>query len=398
MDRFLETAGLASVGGWFRRRGKAMHVEVGTPCPNCGAPLQGPYCYSCGQSGEDLHRSVWKLIAESLEGFFHADGRLWKTAPRLLFKPGPLTRDYLDGKRAPQIPPFRMFLVLLLIVFFAGHLATSQQKAHEDAKPKARPTATLDEIKGQREGIAEGEKELRENVGAAAGDAYHKRMKPLDDRLAAQEKQLASGHVSTRLPIDAKPGVPVPPKPGEPAKPGAQVMEENIGGLKELDIGDDFRVNIDGDEKHVSPAEHWLETRIKAIRANPDRFALVLEIWAHRVAILALPVSAFLLTMLFVFNRRFFVFDHLVFSMHSLSFQLILLTAIFLLSMLVGPAAWWLVLLSPIHLYKHMRGTYQTSWFGTVLRMAFLWVGTLIGFSLLAALWIVLGANDMAPH
>lgn len=384
MDRFLETAGLASVGGWFRRRGKKLHIEPGQPCANCATPMQGPFCYSCGQSAEDLHRSVWKLIGESIEGFFHADGRLWKTLPHLLLKPGRLTRDYLDGKRAPQIPPFRMFLVILLIVFFAGHLATSQ-KGHEEGAPRsilAGPALT-DAAKRERAAtLREAEAELRAEVGPAAAEAFSRQVEPL-------KKQLE---------VAGRPGVPVPPKPGDPVKPGAQVMQENIGGLQKLEIGDDFKVNLDGDKSSETAAEHWLRTRIQAIRADPDRFALILEIWAHRVAILALPVSALLLTLLFILNRRFYVFDHLLFSMHSLSFQLLLLTTIFLLSMLVGPAAWWLVLLAPIHLYKHMRGTYQTSRFGTVLRMSFLWIGTLIGFSLLAVLWVLLGANAMAPH
>lgn len=99
-----------------------------------------------------------------------------------------------------------------------------------------------------------------------------------------------------------------------------------------------------------------------------------------------------------MFNRRFYVFDHLLFSMHSLSFQLILLTTIFLLSLVVGPAAWWLILLAPIHLYKHMRGVYATSRFGTLVRMILLWIGTFFGFGLLAVLWFVLGANAMAGH
>jgi hypothetical protein len=271
-----------------------------------------------------------------------------------------------------------MFLVLLLIVFFAGHLATSQRGHAESASHK--PAVTEAEKRERAAALREAEAELRAEVGPGAAEAFARQVEPLKKRLG----------------VEQPPGVPSPPKPGEAPKPGAQVMTENIGGLKDLPVG--TQVNLDGDDKTQTAAEHWLETRIKAIRENPDRFALILEIWAHRVAILALPVSALLLTLLFVFNRRFYVFDHLLFSMHSLSFQLILLTTIFLLSMLVGPTAWWLILLSPIHLYKHMRGVYATSRFGTLVRMGFLWIGTLIGFSLLAVLWVVLGANAMAGH
>jgi hypothetical protein len=363
VDRILETAGLASVGGWLRRRGKHAHFEPGAPCPNCATPLQGPWCYACGQSGEDFHRSVFKLIAEAFEGLFHADGRLWRTLPALLVRPGKLTRAYLDGRRAPQVPPFRMFLVLLLLVFFAGHLATSRGSHEEAAKPHA-PTA--EDLKERREKLAEARAELAREIGPEAARKFDQAVEPL----AAA---------------------------GEAAAPAEKGAESGVL-IKDGGVSIDGR-KLDFDDKpNDGPDERWLKTRIRAIRANPERFALILEIWAHRVAILALPVSALLLTLLFAFNRRFYVFDHLVFSMHSLSFQLLLLTTIFLLSLLIGGAAWWLILLMPIHLYRHMRGTYGSGRFMTVARMFLLFIGSSVGFGLLAALWFVLGMNQMAGH
>jgi hypothetical protein len=377
LDRILETAGLAAVGGWFRRRGRHMHVEVGQPCANCGTILQGPWCYSCGQAGEDYHRSVFRLVGEAVEGLLHADGRLWKTMPHLLYRPGRLTRDYLDGKRAPQVPPFRMFLVILLIVFFAGHLATAK-KGDETHINVQKPTAA------QRHAAQQALSEVKADLA-----------KDLDPKQAAAVSS-SIDRVQEKLGEGAKPTVPVPSAKGAPPEDPAKIVADRTETLQNLPING--HINLDGDEKTVTPAEHWLETRINAIREDPKRFGLILEIWAHRVAVLALPVSALLLTLLFIFNRRFYVFDHLVFSMHSLTFQLLLLSTIFLLSMLVGSVAWWLILLSPIHLYKHMRGTYGTGRLGTLLRMFFLWIGTTIGFSFLAVVWVVLGANEMAGH
>src|SRR6202042_2370768 len=97
-------------------------LPVGSPCANCATPLMGPWCWKCGQAGEDFHRSIWRLIAEVFEGVFHLDGRVWTTLPALIWRPARLTRAYLDGHRAPQIPPFRLFLVVLVLVFFAGTL------------------------------------------------------------------------------------------------------------------------------------------------------------------------------------------------------------------------------------------------------------------------------------
>jgi hypothetical protein len=163
-------------------------------------------------------------------------------------------------------------------------------------------------------------------------------------------------------------------------------------------LDDNGNINLDADTSHSSPLEHWIQVRGKAIRDNPDKFGMILESWAHRIAILTLPISAAILTALFIFNRRFYVFDHMIFSMHSLSFQLLLLSLIFVLSMLVGPAAWWLSVISPIHLYKHMRGVYGRGRFGTLVTMFALFIGTSVGFSFLAALWFAVGFNEMGGH
>jgi hypothetical protein len=107
------------------------------------------------------------------------------------------------------------------------------------------------------------------------------------------------------------------------------------------------------------------------------------EEWSHQFAILMLPIAALLLSVLFVFKKQVYVFDHLIFSMHSLSFVGLLFTTAFLAGIWIGGWAWSLLLLAPLHLYAHMRGTYGTSWYGTLIRMFLLWCGSVTGFALL---------------
>jgi hypothetical protein len=97
---------------------------VGAPCANCGLALEGPYCLACGQSFDTFERSMGHLARESVEGLFHADGRLMHTLPDLLIRPVHLTQDYLAGRRASQTPPMRLFLVVVVLVFFVGGLGS----------------------------------------------------------------------------------------------------------------------------------------------------------------------------------------------------------------------------------------------------------------------------------
>src|SRR5215468_3303574 len=120
MSEELETAGLISLGGFFRRGKHGETLPIDTPCPNCETPLKGAWCYECGQLGEDFHRSAAKLVFESVREFIDIDNRIWSTLPNLLVRPGRLTRAYLDGHRAPQVPPLRLFLVVLLGLFLFG--------------------------------------------------------------------------------------------------------------------------------------------------------------------------------------------------------------------------------------------------------------------------------------
>ncbi|MGH6987076.1 MAG: DUF3667 domain-containing protein [Caulobacteraceae bacterium] len=106
----------------------------GSPCANCATILQGPWCHACGQLAEDFeNRSLLSLAGETVEGLLHADGRLLATLRRLILHPAALTRDYLSGKRASQLPPLRLFLVVVFLFFLAGALVPGHQLRSETA-------------------------------------------------------------------------------------------------------------------------------------------------------------------------------------------------------------------------------------------------------------------------
>lgn len=376
MSGELETAALASGGGWLKWRRQHADIPPGTPCANCETPLAGPHCHECGQLAEDFHKSVWKLIVEAVESLLHLDGRLFSTLPNLIRHPGKLTRDYMEGRRASQVAPFRMFLVILLIAFFVGHAALKAGKDHEAAAGGHSASERTFKYNG------------RVATPGSTAMAEFERDVMADPDLSEAEKQtqIAAAHgdwasFSRSLAANVS----------EKARTNSAAAAANAG-------DDKLRVTSAlANDQQVSSIQQWAQTRYDAIKDDPERFALILEIWGHRIAILALPVSALMLTLLFAFNRRYYVFDHVIFSMHSLSFQLLLLIVIMALSVLT-PLAWWLLWLAPVHLFLHMKGAYQRSVIGTLARMFVLFTLTTVTFSLLALLWLYLGFNEMAGH
>ncbi|MCG8454753.1 MAG: DUF3667 domain-containing protein [Holophagales bacterium] len=86
-------------------------------CRNCGTALRGEYCYRCGQRARDLDVSFRELVADWLGGAFGLDARLWRTLKLLFLRPGQLTVEFLEGRRARYLPPFRLYLISSVLLF-----------------------------------------------------------------------------------------------------------------------------------------------------------------------------------------------------------------------------------------------------------------------------------------
>lgn len=87
-------------------------------CKNCGTQLAGQFCSACGQAADTRVPSLGTLLLDALGDLFNFDSRIWRSIRLLLFNPGRLTREYLEGRRARYVPPFRLYIVASLAFFF----------------------------------------------------------------------------------------------------------------------------------------------------------------------------------------------------------------------------------------------------------------------------------------
>jgi len=153
----------------------ASHPEASAPrCENCGASVPGRYCGTCGQRLEAPVHSVWHFTRLATEDLTHADSRLWYTLAALLFRPGRLTRDFLNGRRARYLPPVRLYLVLSVVFFLvAGAVQSKFAVVEFDDKPgggKAAVVEKLDELPALKPKAAETPEQLADRV---CGDANY---------------------------------------------------------------------------------------------------------------------------------------------------------------------------------------------------------------------------------
>lgn len=115
-------------------------------CQNCGTPLQGPYCHRCGQHDFDINQSFGHTFLEALENFFHFDTKLFRNVVTLLFRPGRLTAEFNAGKRATQMPPFRLYVFVSFLFFFLTFLGedTGKRALKASAHPGANAAQSVD--------------------------------------------------------------------------------------------------------------------------------------------------------------------------------------------------------------------------------------------------------------
>lgn len=91
--------------------------SISTDCRNCGTELQGAYCHACGQRGSSASVGVHDFVHEAAHEFLHVDGKILQTIRLLVWKPGQLTVEFLEGRRARYISPLRVYLTFSLLFF-----------------------------------------------------------------------------------------------------------------------------------------------------------------------------------------------------------------------------------------------------------------------------------------
>lgn len=96
-------------------------------CSNCQYQFDGidNYCPNCGQENHSHHAPFKHIIIELIESLTHFDTKFFATVKALFLKPGLLTKDYIEDKRARYVPPVRLYIFVSFIFFFLLSLSLS---------------------------------------------------------------------------------------------------------------------------------------------------------------------------------------------------------------------------------------------------------------------------------
>jgi hypothetical protein len=319
-------------------------------CLNCGTALVGRHCHQCGQAAH-VHKTLSAFFHDLLHGVFHFEGKVWRTLPLLAWRPGQLTREYIDGRRASYVSPIALFLFVVFLTFAVFNMLGSPIAFNNQGGSK-----------GFAQGMSEAESEAVKGLRLA------------EQRLA--DARSGKGGDVPRLEGEV-----------ENARNAVAMIRTAKGGQ----LPEQIALADSGAEKTAVAA---INRAWQHARANPELTIYKLQNSAYKYSWLMIPLSVPFLWLLFPFSRRFHLYDHTVFVTYSLSFMLLLLAAISLLTVWggAGLVVGALFFYAPFHMYRHVRDAYALSRFGAWWRTWFLALFALLVLGLFATIMTLLVA------
>lgn len=93
------------------------HKHANEFCLNCGTKLLDSYCYHCGQKDLPKRQTMRELIENFIGSFFSFESKFFKTVKYLLFKPGFLPIEYIQGRRESYYHPARAYVFISFVYF-----------------------------------------------------------------------------------------------------------------------------------------------------------------------------------------------------------------------------------------------------------------------------------------
>jgi hypothetical protein len=284
-------------------------------CLNCSTPLVGPYCSACGQKAR-VHRSLRSFFGDLVQGLFNFEGKIWRTLPLLAWRPGEMTRRYVEGERARFVSPVALYLFTVFAMFAVLNF-----------------TGTL----GNNDGP------INSGLGAAQAEEQKELAQLESDRKAAMVRKADVAPIDRRI----------------------AAKKQDILDIERLRRGE--MVRVDPDDQTDAPK--WVRDAAAKIQANPQAFMAKVQDAASKYSWLLIPLSVPFLWLLFPFSRRYHLYDHTVFVTYSLSFMMMLaIAAGLLVSAGLTSIASFLFFVPPIHMYRQLRGAYQLGRISALIR------------------------------
>jgi hypothetical protein len=267
-------------------------------CLNCRYVVENRFCPNCGQENTDTRKTFHHLFIHFFEDLTHYENAFWRTIKNLLFKPAALTKEYLSGKRLSYLAPVRLYIFISFITFLLIAIFPNANNSSDKTLEK-------------------------KSIITTKSKAFQNTITKND---SAKTNQTDSNEVQD----------------------GVQDFEynstEQLDSIHVLqDFGYDSLEQLDSIQKHapesqkLSDFSYWMNKKFQIVKENNTQSEIIekfISSFTHnlpKVLFVFMPIFALFLW-LFHNKKRWYYFDHGIFTLHYFSFLLLLLLLLFLIN------------------------------------------------------------------
>jgi len=283
-------------------------------CLNCRHVVEHRYCPNCGQENTDTRKTFVQLFIHFFEDLTHYENSFWKTIRNLIFKPASLTKEYLSGKRMSYLAPIRLYIFISFVTFFLFSII-----------PDGSTEETIEAEKTNNQQHTEQLKPTKTDSISRTQDSIQKQqwIKKLEQK----------GYIDRKV--------------ADSLQKAAAEKNEVDESSNYMNFGYRSVEELDSIQKYGKPEEklgdfgYWFHKKIllaKKGKTKDEVFDKLSEAFIHNIPkalFIYMPLFAFVLW-LFQSKKRWYYFDHGIFTLHYFSFLLLVSLILELFNFFMG--------------------------------------------------------------
>ena len=249
-------------------------------CLNCRYVVENKFCPNCGQENTDTRKTFYHLFIHFFEDLTHYENAFWRTIKNLLFKPAALTKEYLSGKRLSYLAPVRLYIFISFITFLLITIFPSEINSPDNT--------------GEKESSITTKNKSFQNT-LSKNDSIKKNQTDSEE----EDHLFNFGYAS----------------------------------VEQLDS---IQKNAPESEK-LSDFSYWIIKKFQLVKEKNTQSEIIekfIRTFTHnlpKVLFIFMPIFAFFLW-LFHNKKRWYYFDHGIFTLHYFSFLLLIFLLLFLIN------------------------------------------------------------------
>ncbi len=290
-------------------------------CLNCNHVVDLRFCPNCGQENTDTRKTFHHLFVHFFEDLTHYENAFWKTIRNLLFKPASLTKEYLSGKRLSYLAPVRLYIFISIITFFL--IAVIPTKDTDSSIVKVKETEKGD----SKQAFYNLDEELEKaRIKDSIEDDSIAKVK-INQELLKLEKLKEKGLLTDREIDSMKQFITKVQK----KKSNNNPLNFGYNSIEQMDSI--RKVNPD----EINDLEYWLNKKSIPINEKYSQEEFIQEFTEEaernfpKTLFIYMPLFAFILWLLHN-KKRWYYFDHGIFTLHYFSFLLLVTLLLYLIN------------------------------------------------------------------